>query len=144
MGEREERMAPSPADLVAYRALSEEEARRKFKSKQSRNSGGGAEGPASTSVKKRKSKKLTLKKILDASQLDKLAPGKANWSTIEVGPSLLPKKKYSDISGFEAPYTEPKTKLRYASTKEYQAIQAMSQELVGARLALRGANVTKL
>mmetsp|Transcript_10673 Transcript_10673/g.20126 ORF Transcript_10673/g.20126 Transcript_10673/m.20126 type:complete len:84 (+) Transcript_10673:271-522(+) len=65
-------------------------------------------------------------------------------STIEVGPSLLPKKKYSDISGFEAPYTEPKTKLRYASTKEYQAIQAMSQELVGARLALRGANVTKL
>merc|ERR1711904_614634 len=70
---REERMAPSPADLVAYRALSEEEARRKFKSKQSKNSGGGAAaGPASTSVKKRKSKKLTLKKILDASQLDKL------------------------------------------------------------------------
>ena len=76
-------MAPSPADLVAYRALSEEEARRKFKSKQSKNSGGGgAEGPASTSVKKRKSKKLTLKKILDASQLDKLAPGKANCKSL--------------------------------------------------------------
>ena len=71
-------MAPSPADLVAYRALSEEEARRKFKSKQRKISGGGAAGPASTSVKKRKSKKLTLKKILDASHLDKLAPGKAN------------------------------------------------------------------
>lgn len=62
-------------------------------------------------------------------------------SNIEVGPSFTPKKKYSDISGLEAPYTDPKTKLRYANSVEYKQITSMPYELVQATLALRGANV---
>ena len=62
-------------------------------------------------------------------------------SNIEVGPSLMPKKKYSDISGLEASYTDPKTKLRYASVEEYKRVKDMPYELVQATLSLRGANV---
>ena len=51
--------------LEDYLAVTEEEATRKFKSK-------------SLAKKKRKRKKLTLKKILDASSFDKQAPGSAN------------------------------------------------------------------
>jgi len=58
-----------------------------------------------------------------------------------VGPSFTPKKKYSDISGLEATYTDPKTKLRYANSVEYKQITSMPYELVQATLALRGANV---
>ena len=53
----------------------------------------------------------------------------------------MPKKKYSDISGLEASYTDPKTKLRYASVEEYKRVKDMPYELVQATLALRGANV---
>merc|ERR1711959_824231 len=109
--------------------MGEEEANRKFKNK------------SLAAKKKKKRKKLTLKKILDASSFDKQAPGSANWSNIEVGPSLMPKKKYSDISGLEASYTDPKTKLRYASVEEYKRLKDMPYELVQATLSLRGANV---
>merc|ERR1711934_1227211 len=51
--------------LEDYLAVTEEEATRKFKSK-------------SLAKKKRKRKKLTLKKILDASSFDKQARGSAN------------------------------------------------------------------
>jgi len=60
---------------------------------------------------------------------------------IEVGPSIAPKKKYSDISGLEATYTDPKTKLRYATVEEYKQLKNMSHEVVQATLSLRGANV---
>ena len=52
--------------LEDYLAVTEEEATRKFKSK------------SLAAKKKRKRKKLTLKKILDASSFDKQAPGSAN------------------------------------------------------------------
>ena len=60
---------------------------------------------------------------------------------IEVGPSIAPKKKYSDISGLEATYTDPKTKLRYATVEEYKQLKNISHEGVQATLSLRGANV---
>ncbi len=61
-------------------------------------------------------------------------------SNIQVAPSFAPEKKYSDLSGFEAPYTCPKTKLRYATTHEFQQLRALTDEQVQARLALRRAN----
>mmetsp|Transcript_13773 Transcript_13773/g.34689 ORF Transcript_13773/g.34689 Transcript_13773/m.34689 type:complete len:124 (+) Transcript_13773:26-397(+) len=91
--------------------------------------------------KAKKRKKLTLKRVVDASGFDKLPPTEATWSNIESRPTFLPVKKYSDLSGFEAPYTDPKTKLRYSSAQEYQQILEMPQELVQARLVLRGLNV---
>src|SRR5208282_4077105 len=35
------------------------------------------------------------------------------WSDIDAPPSLLPQKKYCDITGLEGKYTDPKTKLRF-------------------------------
>mmetsp|Transcript_8312 Transcript_8312/g.24920 ORF Transcript_8312/g.24920 Transcript_8312/m.24920 type:complete len:139 (-) Transcript_8312:71-487(-) len=125
--------------LEDYLAVTEEVAQRRFKQKSTR--AREASSGLATTKKKKAKKKLTLKKVLDNSGFDKLPPGKANWSNIEVGPSFTPKKKYSDISGLEAPYTDPKTKLRYANSVEYKQITSMPYELVQATLALRGANV---
>ena len=66
---------------------------------------------------------------------------RSEGSNIEVGPSIAPKKKYSDISGLEAEYTDPKTKLRYATVEEYKRVKEMPYDLVQATLALRRANV---
>lgn len=40
-------------------------------------------------------------------------------------PSLLPPKKYCDITGLEAPYTDPKTTLRYHSKEIYGIINTL-------------------
>jgi hypothetical protein len=140
--------------LRTFLAVSEEEAYAKFKRKQRAKGGQKGEGVKATLAKK-KPKKLTLKKVLDSSSastpqqgggasggtggVDGLLP--SDWSSIEAGPSLMPKKKYSDLSGFEAPYTDPKTRLRYASVEEYKNVKAMTYERVQATLAVRGANV---
>lgn len=60
-------------------------------------------------------------------------------SAFEAGPSLLPPKKYSDVSGLEAAYTDPRTGLRYASVAELKVIRTMSPAQVEQMLQLRGA-----
>src|SRR5215472_7378734 len=35
------------------------------------------------------------------------------WSDIDAPPSLLPQKRYCDITGLEGKYTDPKSKLRF-------------------------------
>ena len=42
---------------------------------------------------------------------------------------------------FQAKYTDPQTKLRYATTEEYARIRLMPSDLVTGCLALRKANV---
>merc|ERR1711977_345557 len=160
MGDRTERAAGTHARthrerervtmeaLKTFLAVSEEEAYAKFKRKQR---GKGGQKGVKTALAKKKPKKLTLKKVLDSSsastpQQDGGASGgdgllASDWSSIEAGPSLMPKKEYSDLSGFEAPYTDPKTRLRYASVEEYKKVKAMTDERVQATLAVRGANV---
>lgn len=41
---------------------------------------------------------------------------------IEAPPSLLPSRKYCDITGFVAPYRDPQTNLRYSSVGVYHCI----------------------
>ena len=114
--------------LETFLAVSEDKAT-KFKRKRTTNQASSG-----------KKKKFTLKKLLDSSARDDVPLYKANWSNIEVGPSLKPQKKYSDLSGFESLYTDPKTRLRYSSIEEYKQVRSMSEEDVQARLALRGAD----
>ena len=59
--------------------------------------------------------------------------------SIEAGPSLLPKKKYCDITGYEAPYTHPRTHLRFCSSLVFHFIQSLSDDDVQKYLALRDA-----
>ena len=45
------------------------------------------------------------------------------YTGIEAPPSLLPAKKYCDLTGLEAKYTDPKSKLRYFSATEYAQVR---------------------
>jgi YL1 nuclear protein C-terminal domain len=62
-------------------------------------------------------------------------------SDIDAPPSLKPAKKYSDMLGLEAKYTDPQTKLRYATVEEYQIIKSLPNDIVTGYLALRKATV---
>lgn len=61
-------------------------------------------------------------------------------SSVTAPPSLYPPKKYSDISGLIAPYTDPQTKLRYHNAEEYQTVRTLPSDLTAGYLALRGAS----
>jgi hypothetical protein len=62
-------------------------------------------------------------------------------STISAPPSLLPAKKYCDVTALAAKYTDPKSKLRYHSTDQFKLIQLIPEETIAAYLSLRGSNV---
>ncbi|XP_016365384.1 INO80 complex subunit C-like [Sinocyclocheilus rhinocerous] len=80
-----------------------------------------------------------LKQILAA---EKTLPWKItdpNYCSIDAPPSMKPAKKYSDISGLPANYTDPQTKLRFASTEEFSYIRQLPTDVVTGYLALRKA-----
>uniref|UniRef100_A0A671MUX2 INO80 complex subunit C n=1 Tax=Sinocyclocheilus anshuiensis TaxID=1608454 RepID=A0A671MUX2_9TELE len=80
-----------------------------------------------------------LKQILAA---EKTLPWKItdpNYCSIDTPPSMKPAKKYSDISGLPANYTDPQTKLRFASTEEFSYIRQLPTDVVTGYLALRKA-----
>ncbi|XP_026084250.1 INO80 complex subunit C-like [Carassius auratus] len=80
-----------------------------------------------------------LKQILAA---EKALPWKIsdpNYCSIDALPSMKPAKKYSDISGLPANYTDPQTKLRFASTEEFSYIRQLPTDVVTGYLTLRKA-----
>lgn len=62
------------------------------------------------------------------------------WTSIAAAPSLKPKKKYCDITGLPAKYTDPKTNLNYYNAEVYKLIRGLTTSQVQDYLALRGAN----
>lgn len=58
--------------------------------------------------------------------------------SVEAPPSLRPAKKYCDVTGLVAPYTDPKTGLRYHSAEVYEIIKTFGPGVDQAYLALRG------
>lgn len=66
----------------------------------------------------------------------------ANYLSIEAPPSLLPAKHYCDISGLQAHYTDPTSKLRYHSVYEYVTIKTLNPHDIVRLLQLRGAGVS--
>lgn len=94
------------------------------------------------SLKKGKNKPFkTFKQILQAENHESYPSNVANYQSIEAGPSTLPTKKYCDISGHVAKYTDPKTGLRYCQSYEYNIIKFLSQEHIESYLSLRKAVV---
>lgn len=61
------------------------------------------------------------------------------YMNIDAAASLKPPKKYSDISGLEAKYTDPQTKVRFANAGEFQFIRTLQPEAINAYLSLRKA-----
>jgi len=68
-------------------------------------------------------------------------PGPLADVSIEAPPSTYPAKKYCDLTGLPARYTDPKTKLRYADAAAFEALRRLTPEQVQAYLALRRAAV---
>jgi INO80 complex subunit C len=64
------------------------------------------------------------------------------YTNIESAPSFHPssQKKYCDITGLPAPYTDPKTRLRYHNKEVYGQITLLSQNQSEGYLAARGAH----
>ncbi|KIM55352.1 hypothetical protein SCLCIDRAFT_304558 [Scleroderma citrinum Foug A] len=62
------------------------------------------------------------------------------YTSIEAPPSLLPPRHYCDITGLEAPYTDPKTGLRYHDKSVYELIKGLSPSMAKDYLAARGVN----
>ena len=61
------------------------------------------------------------------------------YMSIAAAPSLKPKKKYCDITGLPAKYTDPTTGLHYYNKELYPVVKALTTTQVQEYKALRGA-----
>ncbi|XP_022048675.2 INO80 complex subunit C [Acanthochromis polyacanthus] len=87
-------------------------------------------------------KNRTWKNLKQILALERTLPWKLNdpnYYSIDAPPSLKPAKKYSDISGLPANYTDPQTKLRFTSSEEFSYIRLLPTDVVTGYLALRKA-----
>jgi INO80 complex subunit C len=65
------------------------------------------------------------------------------YTNIESAPSLSPahQHRYCDITGLPAPYTDPKTRLRYHNKEIFGVIRTLGQGVAENYLEARGAHV---
>ncbi|XP_078394796.1 INO80 complex subunit C [Cetorhinus maximus] len=80
-----------------------------------------------------------LKQILATERMLPWKLNDPNYSSIDALPSFKPAKKYSDISGLPANYTDPQSKLRFSSREEFSYIRMLPSDIVTGYLALRKA-----
>jgi INO80 complex subunit C len=64
------------------------------------------------------------------------------YTNIESAPSLHPssQRRYCDVTGLSAPYTDPKTRLRYHDGEMFAVVRQMQQATTEGYLAARGAH----
>ncbi|KAF9579152.1 hypothetical protein BGW38_004696 [Lunasporangiospora selenospora] len=86
-------------------------------------------------------KTKNLKQIITQEKSKEWKISTPTYWNIEALPSMVPQKKYCDITGLEARYTDPRTKLRYHSTEVYQMIKGQPISAVQQYLGLRNAAV---
>lgn len=82
-----------------------------------------------------------MKQIINQEQSLSWPDNAVTYGSIDAPPSFKPAKKYSDISGLEATYTDPQTKMHYATTDEFKVIRKLPGDIVGGYLTLRRANI---
>ncbi|KAI9721019.1 MAG: hypothetical protein M1812_002498 [Candelaria pacifica] len=66
----------------------------------------------------------------------------ATYTNIESAPSLHPghQRHYCDITGLPAPYTDPKTRLRYHNKEVFSVVRGLGQGVAEQYLEARGAH----
>jgi INO80 complex subunit C len=64
----------------------------------------------------------------------------ATYTNIESAPSLAHAKRYCDITGLKAPYTDPKTRLRYHDKEIFAVVRSLGQGVAEQYLEARGAH----
>ena len=64
------------------------------------------------------------------------------YTNIESAPSLYPscQRHYCDVTGLPAPYTDPKTRLRYHDAEVFRVVRTLGQGSTEGYLAARGAH----
>uniref|UniRef100_A0A8D0H3J5 INO80 complex subunit C n=1 Tax=Sphenodon punctatus TaxID=8508 RepID=A0A8D0H3J5_SPHPU len=62
-----------------------------------------------------------------------------SYFSIDAPPSFKPARKYSDISGLPANYTDPQSKLRFSTIEEFAYIRMLPSDVVTGYLTLRKA-----
>jgi len=82
--------------------------------------------------------KLVLERNMRSNGLS-TAPN-ATYTNIESAPSLAHQKHYCDITGLPAPYTDPKTRLRYHNKEIFGVIRGLGQGVAEQYLEARGAH----
>ncbi|XP_030944216.1 chromatin-remodeling complex subunit ies6-like [Quercus lobata] len=82
-----------------------------------------------------------LKQILQAENYQNFPTDEPTYVNIESPPSMHPCKKICDITGYEAPYYDPRTNLRYANADVFKLVRSLPNEYVQRYLALRNAAV---
>ncbi|TVU13369.1 hypothetical protein EJB05_40421 [Eragrostis curvula] len=82
-----------------------------------------------------------LRYLLQSADASSMPPDQPNYLNIQSPPSIYPSKRYCDITGFEAPYVDPRTKLRYADPEVFKQIRMLPDDYVQRYLALRNAAV---
>jgi len=63
-----------------------------------------------------------------------------SYASIEAPPSFMPQRHYCDITGLEAPYTDPVTGLRYHDKSVYELVKGLSASAAKDYLSARGVN----
>ena len=109
-----------------------------------------AQGPAATNIAQAAQRldRLVLEKTLNQGGATSLSVANAGngpvvtYTNIESAPSLHPssQRHYCDITGLPAPYTDPKTRLRYHNAEVFRVIRTMGQSSTEGYLAARGAH----
>lgn len=67
---------------------------------------------------------------------------KISYPDMDAAPSLLPRRKYCDITGLESLYIDPKSGLRYSSADVYSYIRGLSSSHIQEYLSIRNAHIT--
>ncbi|XP_038952664.1 INO80 complex subunit C isoform X1 [Rattus norvegicus] len=80
-----------------------------------------------------------LKQILAAERALPWQLNDPNYFSIDAPPSFKPAKKYSDVSGLLANYTDPQSKLRFSTVEEFSYIRRLPSDVVTGYLTLRKA-----
>ncbi|CAL5402311.1 unnamed protein product [Camellia sinensis] len=74
-----------------------------------------------------------LKQIIQAENYQNYPPDESNYVNIESPPSMHPCKRICDITGYEAPYYDPRTNLRYANADVFKLIRSLPNEYACSR-----------
>ncbi|OJJ88630.1 uncharacterized protein ASPGLDRAFT_42212 [Aspergillus glaucus CBS 516.65] len=104
----------------------------------------GAQGGENIAQAAQNLSTLVLEKNANARAMAGLGSGPSvTWTNIESAPSLHPaqQKRYCDITGLPASYTDPKTRLRYHDKEVFGVIRSLAQGVPESYLEVRGAQV---
>uniref|UniRef100_A0A7S2ZR98 Vps72/YL1 C-terminal domain-containing protein n=1 Tax=Rhodosorus marinus TaxID=101924 RepID=A0A7S2ZR98_9RHOD len=131
--------------------MSKDQARRKRKVAEGNGDGTGLsndvidiqaklEGGYVNEVTSRKGRNYkSLKQLAGSENFELLPPEVPTYYNIDSPPSTLPPKKYCDLTGFKANYTDPKTGLRFCSPEAFRFLRSLPEHRVQDFLSLRQA-----